>query len=159
MIQSLIILLVFIVKSISRKQLYKVIKGLINIQNIKDNECFEWSTVRNLNPANYRPARITKADKELTKKLDFKDIKFPVKIRHIHNFFKKKSIYISVFGYENKENIKSMHQKNVVKKKHVDLLTTGKEGKKHYVLIKDFNTFKKRYFGKKHFLSLLFTSF
>ena len=35
-------------------------KGLINIQNVDDNECFKWSIVRYLNPANHPPARITK---------------------------------------------------------------------------------------------------
>ena len=59
---------------------------MINIQNIDDNECFKLSLGRYLNPANHQPARITKADKDFAKKLDFKDIKFPVKIkRHSQN--------------------------------------------------------------------------
>ena len=33
-------------------------KGLINIQNIDDNECFIWSIVRYVNPANNHSARI-----------------------------------------------------------------------------------------------------
>ena len=77
-------------------------KGLINIQNTDDNECFKWCLVRYLNPADHHPARITKADKDFAKRLDFKDIKFPV-IRDIHKIEKKNSIDISVFGYENKE--------------------------------------------------------
>ena len=44
-----------------------------------------------------------KGDKDFAKKLDFKDIKFPVIIRDIHNIEKKNSTGISVFGYENKE--------------------------------------------------------
>ena len=40
-------------------------KGLINIQNTDDNECFKWCLVRYLNPANDHPARITKPDKIL----------------------------------------------------------------------------------------------
>ena len=59
--------------------------------------------VRYLNPADHHPARITKADKDFAKRLDFKDIKFPVKIRDIHKIEKKSSIGNSVFGYENKE--------------------------------------------------------
>ena len=72
-------------------------KGLINIQSIDDNECFKFSLVRYLNPANYHLARTTKADKEFSKKLDFKYIKFPVKIRDIHKIEKKNSIGISFF--------------------------------------------------------------
>ena len=43
--------------------------------------------------------------------LDFKDIKFPVKIRDIHKIEKNNLIGISVLGYEDKKNIQSMSQK------------------------------------------------
>ena len=59
-------------------------KGLINIQNI--DECFKCCLVRYLNPADHNP---TKADKDFAKRLDFKDIKFPLKIRVIHKIEKK----------------------------------------------------------------------
>ena len=45
---------------------------------------------------------MTKSDKDFTKKRDFKDIKFQVKLEKCIKL-KKKSICISVFGYENKE--------------------------------------------------------
>ena len=64
-------------------------KRLINIQKIDDNECFKWNIVRYLNPADRNPARITKVDKEFAKKLDFKEIKVPVKIGDIHKIEKK----------------------------------------------------------------------
>ena len=48
-------------------------KGLINIENTDDNECFKWSIVRYLNPPYRNRERITKADKGFAKKLDFKD--------------------------------------------------------------------------------------
>ena len=80
-------------------------KGLINIRNINDNESFKWSLIRYMNPADHDPARIIEADKEFTKKLDFKDIIFPGKNKDIRKIEKKKknSISTSVFGYENKE--------------------------------------------------------
>ena len=68
---------------------------MINIQHIDDNECFKWSIVRIVDPANHQPAR--------SKKLDFKDIRIRVKIRDIHKIEEKNSISISVFGYENIE--------------------------------------------------------
>ena len=106
-------------------------KGLINIQNTDDIECFKWYLVRYLNPAGYNPRRITKADKDFAKRLDFKDIKFPVKIRDIHKIEKKNSISISVFGYENKEKYPVYISKQCCEKKHVDLLFIG-EGEKKY---------------------------
>ena len=61
---------------------------MINIQNINDNECFKWSLDRYLNPVDPDPARITKADKDFAKKVDFRDKKFPIKIRDIHKIEK-----------------------------------------------------------------------
>ena len=63
----------------------------------------KWCLVRYLIPADRNPARITKADRIFAKKVDFKDIKFPIKVRDIYKIEKKNSIDISVFGYENKE--------------------------------------------------------
>ena len=114
---------------------------MINIQNIDDNECFKWNIVRYLNPENHYPARITKADKDFADKLNFKDIKFPVKIRDIHIIEIKNSIAISVFGYKSKENNPIYLSKKCFEEKHVDLLFEGKEGNIHYVVTKDFNTF------------------
>ena len=52
-----------------------------------------------------------KPDKLYGDKLEFKNIKFPVKVRDIDRTKRKISIGISVFGYENKKkNIQSMCQ-------------------------------------------------
>ena len=48
-------------------------RDLINIQNIDDNECFNWCLVRYLHTADHNLARATKADKGFAKELDFKD--------------------------------------------------------------------------------------
>ena len=57
-------------------------KGLINIQNTDDdNKRFKWCLVRYLYPEDHNPRRIAKADKDFPKRLNFKDIKFRVKIR------------------------------------------------------------------------------
>ena len=89
---------------------------MINIENIDDNECFKWCLVRYLDPADHHPARITKADKDFAKMIDFKVINFPVKIRDIRKIKNNNSISISLFGDENKENIQSMYKRNVAKK-------------------------------------------
>ena len=76
---------------------------MTNIQNSDNNECFKWYLVKYLNPTDHNLRRITKADKDFAKKHDFKDIKFPVKIRDTLKIEKKDSFGISVFGYENRE--------------------------------------------------------
>ena len=75
------------------KELDHARKGLINIQNIYDNECFKWCLVRYLNPGDHNPRRIIKVHKDFAKRLDFKGIKFPVKIRDIHKIEKKKEFH------------------------------------------------------------------
>ena len=66
------------------EELYHPKSRLINIKYIGDNECFIWRLVKYLHPADHHPARITKADKDFSKRLDSKDIKFPVKTKEIH---------------------------------------------------------------------------
>ena len=64
-------------------------KGLINIQNFDGNESFKWFIIRCLKPTDHNTGRITKDDRDFTKKLDFKDIKFLVKIRDIYKIEEK----------------------------------------------------------------------
>ena len=103
---------------------------MIDIQNAEDNECFIWCYARYLNPADQNPRRISKADEAFAKRLDFKDIKFPVEIRDIHKINKKSSICISVFGYENIEKYLIYVSKKCCEEKHVELLLMG-EGEKN----------------------------
>ena len=98
---------------------------MISILKIDFNGCFKWSKVRYLNPANYHPARITKADKDFVETLDIKDIKFPVKIGDIHKIEKNTSINISIFGYENKKNYPICVSKKRCEEKYIDLLFLG----------------------------------
>ena len=63
-------------------------KGLINIQNMNDNECSKWCIVKYLHSADSHPARIRNTDEELADELDFEEIKFPVKIKGIQKIEK-----------------------------------------------------------------------
>ena len=86
-------------------------KGLINIQNTDDNECFKWSIVRYLNPATHHPARTTKADRDFTEKLDLTDVMFPVKIRDIHKIKKRIPLALAFFVMKIKKSTQFMYQK------------------------------------------------
>ena len=87
----------------SRKELDNPRKGLINIRNIDNNECFKWCLVRYLNAEDPNPRKTTKSDEDFAKRLDYKDIKFPIKMKDIHKIQKTSSIITSVFGSEKKE--------------------------------------------------------
>ena len=77
---------------------------------------------------------------KFAKKVDFKGIKFPGKIRDIPKIEKKNSTSIIVFGYKNREKHLIYISKKYYEKKHVDLLLIREEGKKRCVFIKYFNT-------------------
>ena len=66
------------------KELDQSRKGLINIKNIDDNECFKWCLFRYLHPIDRNSSRTTKIDNDFSEGIDFKDIKFPVKTREIY---------------------------------------------------------------------------
>ena len=91
---------------------------MTNIQDTDDNECFKWCLISYLNPADHNPRRITKADKDFTKRLDFKDMKLSVKIRDILKIKKKKkkSSALAILVIRIRKNIQSMYQENVAKK-------------------------------------------
>ena len=110
---------------------------MINIQNIDDNECFKWSIAKYLNPENHHQARITKADKDLPKKLDFKDTKFPVKLETSTKVKKRISSALVFVAMRIKENIQSMYQKVLLRQACCFVINR----KRHSVLIKDFKTF------------------
>ena len=103
-------------------------KALIDIQNIDDNKCFKWCLVWYLNPADDNRRYITKADKNFAKRPDFKDIKFPVKIRDIHKIEKKIPSALAFLVMKIKKNIQSLCIKTCC------LLLIG-EGEKNIMLL------------------------
>ena len=83
---------------------------MINIQNIDD----KWSVVKfksNLNYADRNPEGITKADKEFAKRLEYKDMKYSVKIRDIQKFEKQIPSTLVFLVMKIKKTIKSICQK------------------------------------------------
>ena len=107
-------------------------KGLVDIQDIYDNEFFKWCLVGYLHPADCDQARIAKADKDFSERLDFKDTKLPAKVDNTHIIEKNNSIGISVSGYENKEKKHPIYVSiKFYEAKLPDLLLIGEEGNRH----------------------------
>ena len=76
-------------------------KGLINIQNIDDNECFKQCLVRYLHLADHHPARTKKVDKDSAKQ----DIKIPIIIRDIHKIKKRILSLLALLVMKIKKNV------------------------------------------------------
>ena len=88
-------------------------KGLINIQNVSHNECFKWCLVRDLHPTDHNPRGIRKVDKLYGDRLDFKDIKFPVKVRDIQKLKERIPSALVFLTIIRRKNIQFMCQTNV----------------------------------------------
>ena len=120
------------------EELLNPMKGLINPQNT-DNKCFLWCHNRHLNPLKKDPQRITKADRESVKRLDYTGITFPVTVKDIDKIEKQNKINICVFGYDGEAYPIRISETNFTD--HLELLWIEEGDKSHYVLIKDFNRF------------------
>ena len=114
-------------------------KGLINLKN-KDNECFRWCHIRQLNPQDKNPQMIKKSDKKYIQDLDYTGIEFPVTTKQYNKIEKQNEININVFGYENKQPYPIFVSKEKYNNQ-INLLLITEDDNKHYVLIKDFNRF------------------
>ena len=123
-------------------------KGLINIQN---NKCFLWFHIRHLNSIDKNPQRITKKDKELVSKLNYKRINFPVSKKDYCEFEVQNKIQINMFCYNNKLTY-PVYLSDQKCWDSMDLLLIS--DKSHYVHFKNFDGFmfnKTKYKGKKYF--------
>ena len=130
------------------KELQNSKKGLINIQN-NDNKCFLWCHVRHLNCEDKNLWRINKKDKEISKSLNYNDIKFPVSKKDYGKISVMNKININVLCYENKV-IFPVYLSDQSFDDVLDLLLVNN----HYILIEDFNRFmfnKTKHKSKKWF--------
>ena len=96
--------------------------------------------IRNLNPLKRHSEIITKADRNMTKNLDYKDIEFPVFKSDYCKIEQKNNIFINVFCYAN-NMVYPAYVSDQKFKDCMDLLLIIDEHKSHYVYIKDFNIF------------------
>ena len=128
-------------------------KGLVNLKH-QDNECFRWCHVRHLNPIKRNPQRVTKADREYVKRLDYTGVTFPVSLKDMDRIERQNQINVSVFGW-GKYGAYPIRVSKGRFKDHIELLWIEDENENgHYVLIYNFNRFMSsftKYKDVKHF--------
>ena len=133
------------------EELRHPMKTLVNPKN-EDNRCFLWCHNRYLNPLKVHPERITKADRESVKKLDYTGVTFPVTLSNMKKIEKQNQININVFGYHREAYPIRISETNFTD--HLELLWIEEGEKSHYVLIKNFNQFMTsftKHVGRKYF--------
>ena len=115
--------------------------------------CFLWCHIRHLNLIDKNAQRITKKDKELVSKLNYKGINFPISKKDYCKTEVQNKICINVFCYENKV-VYPVYLSDQKFSDSMDLLLISDKFKSHYVYIKDFDRFmfnKTKWRGKKYF--------
>ena len=126
-------------------------KTLVNPKN-EDNRCFLWCHNRYLNPLKVHPERITEADRESVKQLDYTGVTFSVTIKDMDKIENQNQINVNVFGYD-----RGAYPIRISKAKfrdHLELLWIEEKEKSHYVLIKNFDQFMTsftKHVGRKYF--------
>ena len=117
--------------------------AIINIQN-EDNKCFLWSILRYLYPKEVHSERLHDL-KKYENDLNFKQIKFPVKVKDITKFEKLNPNLPGINVFSIKENNKvyplRINQKKCKNncQKSIDLFLHSDGEKQHYSLIKNFS--------------------
>ena len=93
---------------------------------------------RALNPVENHPERIDRELRETSKILNWKGLKFPVKLRAINKFENhNSSISVNVFGYEKLVYPLTISKHNYKGKSTVNILLISDDTKQHYSWIKD----------------------
>ena len=129
--------------------------AIINPQN-KDDKCFLWCVLRALNPRKKDSERIDKKLKEKENTLNMAGIEYPVSLKDIDKFEKQNpSIFITVFGYEDKSVYVLRNSENTNREHNVILLLIKEEGVNHYCLVKNLSRLLSsqvsKHDGKKYF--------
>ena len=129
--------------------------AIINPKN-EDNKCFLWCVLRALNPTTDHPEKIDKKLKEKENTLNMEGIEYPVSLKDIGKFEKQNpSIFITVFGYEDKSVYVLRNSENTNREHNVILLLIKEEEVNHYCLVKNLSRLLSsqvsKHDGKKYF--------
>ena len=109
---------------------------IINMKN-KDNKCFLWCVLRELNPTKDHPERVDRELKPKENTLNMEGIEYYVSLKDLNKFEKQNpTISITVFGYEGKHVYPLRNSDNTDREHNIILTLIEKGGVKHYCLVK-----------------------
>ena len=118
------------------KSLHK--KGVLNIQNLKDDFCFLWCVLAHIHRVDQHAVRTSKYE-DFMHELNTTGLNFPLEYSGTSKFETlNQTINVNVLVFENNEVFPLYASKHRDRKHHVNLLMiSNSEGKFHYLLVRD----------------------
>ena len=129
--------------------------AIINVKNVKDNECFKWAVTSAIFQLKKDPQRLSKV-KPNAKRLNWEGIGFPTPLSQIAIFERNNPYSINVYQWngENVERVRSSEE-HTNDKQCINLMLLTKGSNTHYCWIKNMSALNAskidRHKGKKYF--------
>ena len=134
--------------------------GVINPKNESDEARFKWAVIAALHYVDIKshPEQISNL-RWLENNYDWSGFEFPLSIKGISEFEKKKDVIVNVLGVEEKKFYILRGKKCSYQKKVVNLLLIDNGERRHYTAIKSLSRLLSSRHGHKAFLYELFAKF
>ena len=112
--------------------------AIINVKNVKDNECFKWAVTSAVFPAKKDPQRLNGEMRANAARLNWIGIDFPTPISQIATFERNNSYSINVYQWngKNTERVRSSEE-HANGKQCINLMLLTKGSNTHYCWIKN----------------------
>ena len=111
-------------------------KAIINVKNMKDNECFKWAVTSAVYPIEKNPQRLNSEMMENSGKLNWKGIDFPTPLNQIDRFEKQNPYSINVYGYTG-ESVYPLRLSKHENEQCINLILLLDKKNQHYCWIKN----------------------
>ena len=129
--------------------------AIINVKNVKDNECFKWAVTTAVFPRKKNMQRLNGEMREDAAKLNWEGIDFPTPLSQITRFEEQNPYSINVYKWsgKNSERVRSS-EAHANGKQCINLMLLTKGGNTHYCWIKNMSALNakvNKHGSKKYF--------
>ena len=129
-------------------------KAIINVKNMKDNECFKWAVTSAVYQRKVHPERLNSEMRANSKKLNWKGIDFTTPLTQITRFEKQNPYSIDVFGW-NGASVYPLRISEHENEQCINLLLLSNNENQHYCWVKNMSALTasqmNKHKGKRYF--------
>ena len=137
-------------------------KAIINVKNVKDNECFKWAVTSAVYPREKNGERLNGEMRRNSERIDWTGINFPTPLKQIKRFEKLNPYSINVYGWRG-GNVYPLRISEHENERVIDLLLLTNGENNHYCWIKRMNALVtsqiNKHEGKRYFCKYCCNSF